>query len=124
MIKITLLTGPFAGETREVPKNIDPLQLIMSFVYHEDEWEIDYSEATEEEILEFMKADIAGRIIKALKDGRKVYFLDKVYEAETEEEIFEVAQEIEDDIVKSKKFITILKDDENGLIIGAANFFH
>lgn len=138
MIKITCLDGPWAGRTCKfkgvlmvelcymadegeltIParEKTDPADLFASFLHHNWRWEADYSEATEEEKLEWFRAEIVVRIIRALERGLPVYFLGKEYRAR--EDIPEVAGRLEDDIVTSGMMITIASDDEDGLVIGS-----
>jgi hypothetical protein len=118
MIKMKILSGRYAG--REKNFNLDyrdPMGLLADCVKRHILWEIDYSQANPEEIVLWMTADMTSRIVRALQEGRTVFFFGKQYVA-TEENFLEVAQQIEDDIVSSGMMVTILSDDENGLRIG------
>lgn len=131
MVKITCLNGIWAGRTckfegvlmvefceRELSLPAHPVDLFTSFLRHNWRWEADYSEATEEEKLEWFRAELVVRIIRALERGLPVYFLGKEYRAQAEN-IPDVAQQLEDDIVASGMMVAIDSDDENGLVIGS-----
>lgn len=118
MIKMTLLTGPYAGITRDVSE-VDPKVLFHSVcVEHNWEWKIDYSQATEEESQLWGGQDLAIRSIRALQNGRSVYFLDKKYHGFSEE----IVGELEDALVDSGRLFWLESDDENGVVIKAGHY--
>jgi len=97
----------------------DPQSLLLEFVEKHIPWEIDYTQASSEEILLWMVADMTARIIRVLQDGRLVFFFGKQY-VTTKENLLTIAQQIEDDIVASGMMVTILSDDKDGLRIGVS----
>lgn len=118
MIKMTLLTGKYAGETRDV-SGVNPIELLRSLWLGSDtEWSIDYSEATPEEVIEWGKHDMSIRCIRALKRGRKVFFMNQVFEGFSEE----LVGELEDEIVECGFMVKLVSDDENGVVIGTGDF--
>lgn len=117
MVKMTLLTGPYAGVTRDVT-NQNPRELLGSVYAHGWEWEIDYSVASEEETLAWGGQDMALRCVRALQHGRTVTFLGKKYNEFSEE----VVGELEDAIVNSNRMVKIVRDDDTGVIIEAFGY--
>lgn len=145
MIKITYLSGPFAGRSREfilglqgeiiclppadqamaspgqfwdLPE-VDPAELFNAFVGHGWQWRVDYSQATEREKFLWFRAEFVARMVRALTRGLPVKFMGREYRAQSSAEVLEVAQRLEDDIVSSGRMITIDSDDEHGLVVGA-----
>ncbi|MBP9751828.1 MAG: hypothetical protein KBD19_03145 [Candidatus Moranbacteria bacterium] len=51
-IKVTALSGPYAGQTKEAPPEITAEGLLGGFLERGWQWSIDYSRATEEEAYE------------------------------------------------------------------------
>ncbi|MFH0854579.1 MAG: hypothetical protein V1891_03750 [bacterium] len=137
MVKIKCLDGPYSGrviifegkravddlESWILVEEIAPSDLFASFIMLGWRWEVDYSDATKEEFLEWFRAEIGARILRTLQKGLSVKFLNKEFRLSEEENLLKGAQEVEDAIVSSKKIIYIISDDENGLVIGAEGFF-
>lgn len=120
MIKMKILSGKYAGRENIFSLDYgDPMDLLADCVEKHISWEIDCSQASSEEILIWMAADMIARIFRALQENRPVFFFGKQYVA-TEENFLTVAQQIEDDIVSSGLMVTILSDDKDGLRIGVA----
>ena len=132
MIRIKCLTGPFAGRVREflgtrlidprtgeAGEEINPHSLFASFRLHKWSWEVDYSEATQEETVAWFRADLAARSLRALERGLPVKFMGREYRVGPGESVLEVAGRLEDAIVSSGRMITLDADDEeNGVVIG------
>ncbi len=110
MIKMTLLTGKYAGQTRNVT-NEDPAELFGSLLEHGWKWEVDYSQSTYEEELLWGAQDIGARAVRALMNDRTVTFMDKMYRG------LDSAGDLEDAIVASGRMVTVGKDDASGLVI-------
>ncbi len=105
-IFVTMTSGRFAGETRQVfLDQVDPMELLGWVVRHGWHWEVDYSWATPEEVFSFFRADMACRAILARKEGRPVYFEGRQYLD---------LQEWEDAVSSSGQMVTIDRDDESG----------
>jgi hypothetical protein len=69
-----MLSGQFAGQTRQLFQGqVDPMELLGSAVRHGWHWEIDYSQATLEEIQAFFPADVRCRAELAEKEGRPMF---------------------------------------------------
>jgi len=113
MIKVTILSGSYAGRTRAMPDDVDPAALLQSFLQHGWDWRVDYSEATPEEEWAWGRQDLVARFLRALKRGLPVTFLGKEYRG------IEKAQALEDAIAGSGRMVTIERDDEDGLVIVA-----
>lgn len=103
----------------ETGREIFPGELFASFLLHGWSWEADYSSATAEEKAEWQPADFSARIFRALKNGRPIIFLDKKYQLQEDEDLFEATRRLEEEIIKISGRITIASDDENGLVIGS-----
>lgn len=116
MIKMSALTGPHAGKTRDAT-GVNP-KIIWEFLNEGWEWAIDYSEATPEEGFVWLRIDFVARVVRALKNGLTVEFEGVKYTA-TEETWEQVAQTIEDTVGNSGKLITLGHDDERGLLIAS-----
>lgn len=126
MIKLICLDGPFYGNVRifegitnlETGKEVRPFSLLKIFLIEEWQWEINYSQATDQEKLEWLVEDLSARAIRALKAGLPVFFQDKAYRVESLENYAQVANRLEQDIGDSEKMISIDSDDKKGLVIG------
>jgi hypothetical protein len=124
MIKITCLSGPYAGQTKEIPVNENPREIFLSFLRHNWDWKVDYSQATDEEIFKWLREEIAVRIVRALLQKRPVYFLDKKYRLQEGEDLKKIVEQIENEIGESGRTIFIEKDDKKGLVIGVGGYEH
>lgn len=126
MIKITLLSGRFAGITRVIPENQDPGEFIGSIFAHGWKWEIDYSQANEDEKLAWFKEDMSARCVRAIVSGLPVRFLDKIFQEKTGdlEKRKTIVGELEDAIVESGRMVSIEQDNEDGVIISVQGFAH
>lgn len=121
MIKIKCLTGPHAGQARTPPPEMAPAELFASLVRHGWIWEVDYSAATEQEVLLWFRAELYARIMRALNARRPVTFMDRFHLVLGDDPNV-VAQKLEDDIVSSGRLVTIDSDDEKGLAIGVRGY--
>ena len=127
MIKVTILTGPFTGKTRVVQPGIKPENLLGEFVQMGYAWEVDYSQATQAETIEWFKHDFTCRVARALHAGRPVKFLDKTYTMKNPEDMQEFKDlmgKIDDAVGDSGRIISIERDDETGVIISTHGFQH
>ena len=118
MIKITALTGPFAGQIREASSDISPERLLQAFVRQGWDWQIDYSRATEQEKWTWARQDLTGRCFRALLKGLSVYFLGREFGGIKQAEV------LEDAIVNSRRMVTIGRDDETGVEITTHGWEH
>ena len=118
MITITLLTGPYAGQTRDVSAEDPAILLHDLWANHGWAWQIDYAAATPEEVIAWGRQDMASRCVRALKAGRKVFALGEVYEGFSQD----IVGQLEDEIAESGLMVTVLSDDENGVVIGTGDF--
>ena len=83
---------------------------------------MDYSEAKDEEIFLWFRAELIARIIRALISDLPVKFLENEWQAGSGRDLFEIVQEIEDAIVGSGRLVTIDSDDKNGVVIGVRGY--
>ena len=119
MIRITLLSGQFAGRTREFTLgDVEPHELFTAFIGHGDHWQVDYTAGTEEEVFLWFRAELVARILRALKEGRPVSFLDRRWQVAAGDNLTAIAGEVEDAIVASGRLVTLDSDNESGLVIG------
>lgn len=144
-VRITALEGPHQGKLRVPPPEIEPRDLFNSMVAHGWRWKVDYSDASAEEEHRWFFQDFVTRIFVALMCGRPVHFEDKVYsvpiedwggvvsgmtvtfpdkasEAEAHGALSEMVGKVEDHIATSGRLVTIVSDDENGLVIGIKGY--
>jgi len=120
LIKVKLLSGPYAGRKRKMPawSEKEIKEFFATLIHHGWRWEVDYSQASEEEKFLWRRADLGARCIWALKEGRKVKFLGKEYAG------LEEAGLLEDDIVSSGRLITLVSDNEWGVVLEAKGYEH
>jgi hypothetical protein len=118
VVKVTVLTGQYAGRTRSVDETVDPVRLLKELVFQGWGWSIDLSDATEQEFFLWVRADMAMRIVGALMRGRVVTFAGTLYWAKSQEDIERVVGEVEDAISNSGYNVFVESDDEIGVTIG------
>lgn len=126
MIRISLLSGPHAGQQRasaDIPADVDPVDLMVDLARHQWRWQIDWSAATSEELLLWGPADLVGRIFAAALAHRTVRFMGQRWDfADVDadsQEFAEMIGEIEDTIVDSGRNVGVLSDDwASDLVIG------
>jgi len=83
-------------------------ELLFGLIDRRWSWEIDHSEATDNELAGWLTADLRARFVCCAEEGRPVHFLGKVY---TE------YQEAEDAIAESGFHVRVARDNESGLYI-------
>lgn len=106
VIKMTLLSGPFADRIREIRwGEVEPLDLLGSCVAHQWHWHINYADATPEEAFFWLRAEIGARMVLATLEGRSMFF-EGVEHSDP--------QEFEDAISSSGSMVGIERDDETG----------
>jgi hypothetical protein len=134
-ISVTVLTGRHAGKTGVMPDNVDPLALLGGFAKEDIRWELNWTDATHSERMEWGRADMVGRILAALYHGRYVRFELPTDTREwrldnppaltfpvSSNEAAQVVGEIEDTIAYSGRYVTVGKDDEAGVTIVAGQY--
>ncbi len=123
MIIIKILSGPHAGKSRWIRdgrfrgREIDPVRLLEQLRALGSRWQIDFSRATENETIDWGRADMTLRYVRALIEGRPVFFQGVEYRAASEAEVPTVAQTIEDAIVTSGYHVVVEYDDQRGVSI-------
>jgi hypothetical protein len=121
MIRVKILTGPLAGRESDMPETVNPNQLLQVFVRDRVRWKIDYTNATPDEVFAWGGADVTGRIMLALLEGRLVRFADpagpREWRASSENEVIPVANEIQNVVAISGYDISIGSDDEHGFVM-------
>lgn len=117
MVILKYLSGPHKGRTRDVTK-LDPEDLLYNLVDRDFWWEIDYSDATEEEVDNWSPVDIGCRVGRAVASGRPVYLLDRIFVLKDVSKILEVVDEIIDTINWCACELSVDRDDGCGLFIG------
>lgn len=128
MIKMAMLTGPYAGQTRDVSAaDVGPEKLLGDCLKKGWEWDIDYSAATQVEAIEWFRHDLSCRVIRALHKGLPVRFLEKTYVLKNPKnrgELKKVAGQVEDAIVRSSFLVSLEYDDERGVRISTHGHEH
>jgi hypothetical protein len=130
MIIIRILSGPYAGKVWEVRDNtyegheINPSRLLWQLVEVGSRWQIDFSNATENETVDWGRADMTLRYLRALLEGRSVFFQEVEYHADSPDQAPVVGQQIEDAIVVSGHYVTVEYDDERGVSIAVGKREH
>jgi hypothetical protein len=117
-IKVTVLSGPYAGRTEEVLPDISARNLLGDFLIKRWGWSVDYSAATEDEAFEWGRQDLSVRIIRALGRGLPVTFLEKIHRVvdTTNAVAFErIVGEVEDAIASSGRIVSLDYDDARGV---------
>ena len=94
---------------------MDPPQLLQSLVDHGWDWKIDYTLATPEEVFLWGRADLVIRSIRALRQGRTVTFNGETFQGFS----MDIAGRLEDAMADSGRMIALLRDDGQGVVIGA-----
>lgn len=88
MIKVYLTSGRFSPATlglNSVAFAIDgrkPAQCFDAIIALQSGWTVDYSEATDEEYLEWYPKDVICRCVRARLQGRPIYYQDRVIQGE------------------------------------------
>jgi hypothetical protein len=130
MIIIKIVSGPHAGKSRRIQNGkyrgteISPVALLDQLFQIGSRWEIDYRRATADEALEWGRADLMMRIVRALMEKRSVTFLGTAYRVNSSDEVPAIAQQVEDAISTSGFNVTVEHDDETGVLIGTLGTEH
>lgn len=124
MVRLKVTAGSRKGVVRtfEPGEGGEPSTVLMLFLgsNRDVEWELDFSEATPEEQLEWKDADVLVRIFRAAADGRPIYFIGEEFDPKTEiRGLAEAAQEyfeefdlvVESDSPKALSLSVIKKPD-------------
>ena len=126
MIKVFCFSGfavswnTFNGKVCTGGKEIKIFDVFNALLQKGYRWKVDYSGATEEEILLWFKEDLAARIVRALKGGLPVYFLDRKWQVTEDKSLIAIVTDLEREITSSGRMVSIDSDDENGLVIGTS----
>jgi hypothetical protein len=124
MIKVAVLSGPHIGKERVVPEGFDPIGLLTEFASKDWKWSVDFTQATQSELLDWGRADMVARILAALQHGRSVWFQDKEYRVEKLEDLPRVAGEVEDAIAYSGLMVKVESNNDEGVTIGIGGTEH
>ena len=120
MIKVKVLSGQYAGQTRVVPPNVSARDLLGDFIAKRITWSIDYENATSEESFEWGRQDMACRILRALRAGLPVVFREEVYQLRDIadfDQLAELVGRVEDAVADSGRVVALGYDDERGVLI-------
>jgi len=116
---MTVQGGPYQEpRTREVTQVEQPLDLTISLARERISWALDLSQADPIQTLEWVRADMAGRIIAALMHGRPVRFNQRTFMVTNPTQLEEVMGQVEDTISESGFNVFVESDDESGVSIG------
>ena len=115
-MKVTVLTGKYAGVTRNI-STTDAPAILISLARDNVKWRCCPDPNTDpQDLFEWTRIDLAARCVSALMHGRSVTFMGEVYRA-TADTLELAVGYIEDEIVNSGKNIFVEKDDEDGVVI-------
>ncbi len=119
MVRVSLLSGPNAGEIIEAPFGlITPQDILCGVASYRYLWSTDYSDATDDERMLWESQERSMKLVRALANGATVRFLNKDYRSSGVAGAFEVAAEIEDHILESGKIAHFESDTDQLVIIG------
>lgn len=96
---------------------IDRTYMLMDFVEMGLEWEINFSQALDDEAYYWGRIDIGARIMRAIIQDRRIIFGENIYSSTGADKVA-LAVKIENEIVCSGKMIFLESDDEDGVNIG------
>jgi len=117
-VYMTMLDGPYAGSERLIwPGELELDELFASVIDHGWHWKCDYSLASEEEVNYAFSFEFEARVAYAILEKRPIKFLDEVYVAENGEPDDEMFDRVMGNLVSSKRLLTIVSDDQDGLVI-------
>jgi hypothetical protein len=124
MIEIKLLEGPFAEETRTMPRNKTPVSIFASFIQMDWRWKTDYSQSTSEEFVAWFRIELVAKIAFSFKRRIPVYFLGKKYlpPVRMNDDYAEDIQNLEEIICRSGRLIILGQDDEKKLVIKTVGY--
>ena len=111
MISIKCIGGPHDNVVRTPQAEIKPVSTLFSMVDLGWGWEIDWANATREEVIAWGRADMAARAYRAVKNGRIVNFLGTEYSS------VDQLQSLEKALLESGYDVQIAQDDESGVEI-------
>jgi hypothetical protein len=116
MIIFQALSGPYVGR-KIVDPRVDPLTLLTEFASKDWKWSIDFTQATQDELLEWARADLASRCLAALQHNRAVFFQNTEYRVLEAAQLQEVAVKLEDAIAFSGLMVRVESDTDQGVVI-------
>ncbi len=124
MIKVRVVKGPLQGRSRAFTNNVapdgvtvDPVEFLVALGMRGSEWVIEMVNASLEEHAEWVRADMAARIVRSLLKGLPVMFADKTYRARNRNEVLKVAARVQRAMIASSKLVSIAQDDGTGIHI-------
>lgn len=77
-------------------------------------WEIDWAAVPDRALHGWVRADMAGRVLRALLEGREIHYGDRVWRGSGERSLVELATEIEATIVADDLLVRVTDDAPPG----------
>jgi len=93
MVKVTIMSGPQAGQVNLVPLVPEDL---WPLAWQGWRWTVDYKPLSDTDAFAWGRIDLMAKALSALVRGGQVRFLDQVWQASVPEDILVVAQQVED----------------------------
>lgn len=120
MVRVSVLAGPYAGQVIEASfGQVTPQDILCGVAGYRYPWATDYSDATSDERALWERQEISMKLVRALSTGATVEFLGKEYRSDGIEGSFEVASQIEDDILGAGKISYLESESNDRVILGA-----
>jgi hypothetical protein len=117
VVKIKLLNGPYKNRSREIPTGFNREGLLHQFLDEGWRWKFDYSQATNDELLDFAKLDLTFRIMRAARECRMIIVGTFMFRRKEDDNVWVFCQEVEDCIVESEHMVQIIEDSDDKLEI-------
>lgn len=89
-----------------------PMEVMNAMIELKMDWKIDFSQATDEELIAWTEADLVGRIVRAEKMGKTVIMEGEPLNHD------EVIERVTDFAAKHEWFPDVLEDNSLSLILG------
>jgi hypothetical protein len=120
MVRVSVLAGPNAGQVIEAPFGlVTPQDILCGVAGYRYPWSTDYTEATDDERSLWESQELSMKLVRALATGATVTFLGKEYRSNGVEGAFEIASQIEEDILDSGKISYLESESDDRVILGA-----
>ena len=120
MVRVSLLAGPSAGQVIEAPFGVvAPQDILCGAANYRYPWTVDYADATDEERNLWESQDLSMKLVRALASGKTVSFLGKDYSSGGIVGAFEVASEIEDQVLGSGQALHFESETDERVTLGA-----
>jgi hypothetical protein len=114
MVLMKILTGPNRAKVRNVSSTEDPSRLFQELAERDWDWELDLSEATDDERFLWTREDIVARCMRAIHCRYlPVFFMGKEYND---------SKELRQALAVSTRQIVMVTDDDTGVEISLGEY--